>query len=46
VISIAAYETAFRDIDYPMGSAIAMIMAVVMLAVIGLVQVWHVRAAV
>jgi putative spermidine/putrescine transport system permease protein len=43
VISIAAYETAFRDIDYPMGSAIAMIMAVVMLAVIGLVLAWRSR---
>lgn len=43
VISIAAYESAFRDIDYPMGSAIAMIMAVVMLAVIGLVLAWRSR---
>jgi putative spermidine/putrescine transport system permease protein len=41
VISIAAYEAAFRDIDYPLGSAIAMIMAVVMLAVIGLVLAWR-----
>lgn len=41
VISIAAYETAFRDIDYPLGSAIAMIMAVVMLAVIALVLAWR-----
>jgi putative spermidine/putrescine transport system permease protein len=41
VISIAAYESAFRDFDYPMGSAIAMIMAVVMLIVIGLVMLWR-----
>jgi putative spermidine/putrescine transport system permease protein len=43
VISIAAYEAAFRDTDYPLGSAIAMIMAVVMLAVIGLVLLWRSR---
>jgi putative spermidine/putrescine transport system permease protein len=41
VISIAAYESAFRDIDYPLGSAIAMIMAVVMLIVIGIVLAWR-----
>jgi putative spermidine/putrescine transport system permease protein len=41
VMSIAAYEAAFRDGDYPMGSAIAVIMAVVMLAVIGLVLAWR-----
>jgi len=41
VISIAAYETAFRDFDYPMGSAVAMIMAAVMLVVIGLVMLWR-----
>jgi putative spermidine/putrescine transport system permease protein len=41
VISIAAYEAALRDFDYPLGSAIAMIMAVVMLAVIGLVLAWR-----
>ena len=41
VISIAAYNTAFRDFDYPMGSAVAMIMAVVMLLVIGLVLLWR-----
>jgi putative spermidine/putrescine transport system permease protein len=40
-MSIAAYEAAFRDGDYPMGSAIAVIMAVVMLAVIGLVLAWR-----
>jgi putative spermidine/putrescine transport system permease protein len=41
VMSIAAYEAAFRDGDYPMGSAVAVIMAVVMLAVIGLVLAWR-----
>jgi putative spermidine/putrescine transport system permease protein len=41
VISIAAYNTAFRDFDYSMGSAVAMIMAVVMLVVIGLVLLWR-----
>jgi len=43
VISIAAYEAAFRDADYPLGSAIAMIMAAVMLVVIGLVLAWRSR---
>jgi putative spermidine/putrescine transport system permease protein len=41
VISIAAYDTAFRDFDYSMGSAVAMIMALVMLLVIGLVLLWR-----
>ncbi|HEX6356174.1 sugar ABC transporter permease [Actinophytocola sp.] len=41
VMSIAAYEAAFRDLDYPLGSAIAMLMALVMLVVIGLVLVWR-----
>jgi putative spermidine/putrescine transport system permease protein len=41
VISIAAYEAARRDVDFPMGSTIAMIMAAVMLAVIGLVLAWR-----
>jgi putative spermidine/putrescine transport system permease protein len=41
VMSIAAYEAAFRDGDYPMGSAVAVIMAVVMLVVIGLVLLWR-----
>lgn len=41
VMSIAAYETAFRDFDYSMGAAVAMLMALVMLAVIGLVLVWR-----
>jgi len=43
VMSIAAYEAAFRDGDYPMGSAVAVIMAVVMLVVIGLVLLWRSR---
>jgi putative spermidine/putrescine transport system permease protein len=43
VMSIAAYEAAFRDGDYPMGSAVAVIMAVVMLAVIALVLLWRSR---
>jgi putative spermidine/putrescine transport system permease protein len=41
VISIVAYQSAFRDTDYPLGSAIAMIMAVVMLLVVGLVLLWR-----
>lgn len=41
VMSIAAYEAAFRDFDYPLGSAIAMLMALVMLVVIGLVLLWR-----
>lgn len=41
VMSIAAYEAAFKKFDYSMGSTIAMIMAVVMLIVIGLVMAWR-----
>ncbi|RZQ61970.1 ABC transporter permease [Amycolatopsis suaedae] len=41
VISIAAYDAAFQEYDYSMGSAIAMIMAVVMLVIIGLVMAWR-----
>ena len=41
VISIAAYESAFRDFDFPLGSAIAMVMALVMLAVVGIVLAWR-----
>ncbi|MGH3447945.1 MAG: ABC transporter permease [Nocardioidaceae bacterium] len=41
VMSIAAYDAAFKQFDYSMGSTIAMIMAVVMLIVIGLVMVWR-----
>jgi putative spermidine/putrescine transport system permease protein len=37
VISIAAYQAAFEDYDYPMASAIAMIMASVQLLVVVLV---------
>jgi putative spermidine/putrescine transport system permease protein len=37
VISIAAYDAAFQKFDYSMGSTIALIMAVVMLVIIGLV---------
>ena len=36
VLSIAAYHAAFEDYDYSMGSAIAMIMGAVELAVVGL----------
>jgi len=43
VISIAAYEAALLRYDYSMGSAIAMIMAAIMLAVITLVLVWRAR---
>ena len=38
VISIAAYQAAFEDYDYPMASAIAMIMAGVQLLVVALVM--------
>nr|WP_166641228.1 sugar ABC transporter permease [Amycolatopsis sp. SID8362] len=41
VISIAAYHAAFEEYDYSMGSAVAMLMAVVMLIVIGLVMAWR-----
>ena len=41
VISIAAYDAAFQQFDYSMGSAIAMIMALIMLVIIGLVMVWR-----
>ncbi len=41
VISIAAYHAAREEYDYPMGSAIAMIMAAVMLIVIALVMAWR-----
>ena len=34
VISIAAYQAAFEEYDYPMASAIAMIMGVVQLVII------------
>ncbi|MEU8631379.1 sugar ABC transporter permease [Amycolatopsis sp. NPDC048633] len=41
VISIAAYHAAFEEYDYSMGSAVAMLMAVIMLIVIGLVMAWR-----
>jgi putative spermidine/putrescine transport system permease protein len=41
VMAIAAYESAFRDLDYPLGAAVANIMALVMLVVIALVLVWR-----
>jgi putative spermidine/putrescine transport system permease protein len=41
VISIAAYHAAFEEYDYSMGSAVAMIMAVIMLLIIGLVMTWR-----
>ena len=37
VISIAAYEAAFEQYDYPLASAIAMVMALVQLAIVVLV---------
>jgi putative spermidine/putrescine transport system permease protein len=43
VISIAAYHAAFEQFDYSLGSAIAMIMAAVMLSVIALVLAWRGR---
>jgi putative spermidine/putrescine transport system permease protein len=39
VISIAAYQAAFERFDYPMASAIAMIMAAVQFAIVGFVFV-------
>lgn len=41
VIAIAAFHAAFEQYDYSMGSAIAMIMAAVMLAVIAVVLRWR-----
>lgn len=43
VISIAAYHAAFDQYDYSMGSTVAMIMAVVMLVIIGVVLLWRSR---
>jgi putative spermidine/putrescine transport system permease protein len=43
VISIAAYQAAFQKFDYSMGSAIAMIMAAIMLVIIGIVMLWRSR---
>jgi putative spermidine/putrescine transport system permease protein len=41
VISIAAYHAALEQYDYPLGSAIAMVMAAVMLLVVGAVLLWR-----
>jgi putative spermidine/putrescine transport system permease protein len=41
VISIAAYHAAFEQFDYSLGSAVAMLMAVVMLLVVALVLAWR-----
>jgi len=41
VISIAAFHAAFEQFDYPMGSAIAMIMGTIMLGVIAVVLGWR-----
>ncbi len=41
VISIEAYQAAFQTFDYSMGSAIAVIMAAVMLAVVVIVLAWR-----
>ncbi|MET9910788.1 sugar ABC transporter permease [Streptomyces sp. NPDC006476] len=41
VISIEAYQAAFQKFDYSLGSAIAMVMAGVMLAVVVLVLGWR-----
>lgn len=43
VISIAAFHAAFEQFDYPLGSAIAMIMGAVMLGVIAIVLGWRSR---
>lgn len=41
VLSIAAYQAAYEQYDYSLASAIAMVMAVVELVVIGLVLLWR-----
>jgi putative spermidine/putrescine transport system permease protein len=41
VISIAAYHAAFEQFDYPMGSAISMIMGAIMLVIIAIVLGWR-----
>jgi putative spermidine/putrescine transport system permease protein len=41
VMSIEAYKAAFQDFDYPLGSAIAMLMGAVMLLVVVLVMAWR-----
>jgi putative spermidine/putrescine transport system permease protein len=41
VISIAAYQAAYEQYDYPLASAIAMVMGVVELVVVGAVLAWR-----
>jgi putative spermidine/putrescine transport system permease protein len=43
VISIAAYQAAYEQYDYPFASAIAMIMGLVELLVLGVVLLWRSR---
>jgi putative spermidine/putrescine transport system permease protein len=43
VISIAAYQAAYEQYDYPFASAIAMIMGAVELLVLGVVLLWRSR---
>ena len=43
VISIAAYQAAYEQYDYPFASAIAMVMGAVELVVIALVLLWRSR---
>lgn len=43
VISIAAYQAAYEQYDYPYASTIAMIMGVVELIVVGVVLLWRSR---
>jgi putative spermidine/putrescine transport system permease protein len=43
VISIAAYQAAYEQYDYPYASTIAMIMGAIELAVIGVVLLWRSR---
>ena len=41
VLSYAAYQAAYEQYDYSLGSAIAMVMAVIELVIIGLVLAWR-----
>ncbi len=43
VISIAAYQAAYEQYDYPFASTIAMIMGAVELVVVGVVLLWRSR---
>jgi putative spermidine/putrescine transport system permease protein len=43
VISIAAYQAAYEQYDYPFASAIAMVMGAVEIVVIGVVLLWRSR---